>query len=282
MKKNYIFLCLAVFLTAAMTSCERHGGDIVAGSSLIQGAIADITDSGRPVRTLIPPGMCPGHFDMKPSDVDAVARSKAFIIHDWQQGMASVENVIKAADISGERVAAIPVEGSWMIPEVYAQALAATALVLSEIQGTSGADYREHLDERIQEVLALGRQIKKQIVDARAVGISVIANDMQADFLKWAGFNVVATFGRPEGMSASDVEHLIRQANEDKASLIVDNLQSGGIKVGEAIAEDCAAVPIVLSNFPGGFENTESWDEALQKNVDILLDAAGQWKASHE
>jgi hypothetical protein len=28
-----------------------------------------------------------------------------------------------------------------------------------------------------------------------------------------------------------------------------------------------------LSNFPGGFDNTETWEKAIDHNVDILLNA---------
>jgi len=71
---------------------------------------------------------------------------------------------------------------------------------------------------------------------------------MQQGFLKWAGFDVVATYGRPEELSPKKMQELINKGKEAGIKLVVDNLQSGP-DAGAGIAEEIGAAQ-VISNFP--------------------------------
>jgi hypothetical protein len=42
------------------------------------------------------------------------------------------------------------------------------------------------------------------------------------------------------------------------------------------IAKEIGAAQVTLSNFPGGFEGTETWAQAIAKNVDLLIAAIGR------
>jgi hypothetical protein len=75
---------------------------------------------------------------------------------------------------------------------------------------------------------------------------------------------------------------LVEAANQTGAALIVDNLQSGSTTLGEAIAGDVEAIPVTISNFPGGLPNTETWELAIDKNVDLLLAALNEWQEQYE
>src|SRR4030042_7080055 len=70
--------------------------DIMTGSSFITNIIQDVADGELETRTLIPPGVCPGHYDIKPSDIEALANSKALFIHNFQQTYANVNGAIEA------------------------------------------------------------------------------------------------------------------------------------------------------------------------------------------
>jgi zinc transport system substrate-binding protein len=105
--------------------------------------------------------------------------------------------------------------------------------------------------------------------------------EYQAGFAEWAGFDVVATFGRPEDLSPADVAQLVTEAEQAGVALIIDNLQSGSTTLGASIEQDVEAIPVTISNFPGGFENTETWAKAIDKNVDLLLDALNEWREQY-
>jgi NAD(P)H-hydrate repair Nnr-like enzyme with NAD(P)H-hydrate epimerase domain len=40
---------------------------------------------------------------------------------------------------------------------------------------------------------------------------------------------------------------------------------------GKAVAEELGARNVNLSNFPGGYPNTETWEKAIDKNIELLL-----------
>ena len=263
----------AAIFAATLASCRAPSNEIVVGSTLIQGIVHDLAGNRLPARCLIPPGMCPGHFDMKPGDVAAAQRARIILLHAWQEPMASVQGLVNAANVTPERIEVIGAPGNWMQPGVYAEAIDAVAEVLCRIDPGNAPEYRENAATRRKAVQAFGEQVKRELEQRVAGPVKVLANDKQSDFLQWAGFEVVATYGRPEDLSVADTEDLIRRAQAAGAALFVDNLQSGDTRMSDAVARDAGVARVTLSNFPGGFDGTETWEEALRHNVRILLAA---------
>jgi len=274
---------IAVLLLATLLalSCAHPPVDMVAGSSLIAGIAQDIAYGKLEVHNLIPPGMCPGHYDVKPSDVELLANSKALFIHNWQQDKANITGLIEAADNPGLIIKVIAVEGNWMAPPVQAEAVDKIAQALGDIDPENSAYYQQKAGEREQAILANGKEIQSRLKEAKVSGVKVICADEQAGFVEWAGFAVVATYGRPEELSIAEVEQLIIQAREAGVALVIDNLQSGGTENSETMAQDIGAAQVTISNFPGGFEGTETWERAMDKDVDLLLEVLAQWREQH-
>ena len=71
------------------------------------------------------------------------------------------------------------------------------------------------------------------------------------------------------------VQDLVDQGREENVTLIIDNLHSGA-DAGKPIALDIGCERIILSNFPGGFDNTETWEKAIDENVRRILEAIAQ------
>jgi zinc transport system substrate-binding protein len=255
--------------------------DIVAGSSLISNIIQDITDGKVETSTLIPPGVCPGLYDVKPSDIEALANSTALFIHDYQQSFQNIKGAIEAAKNLDLIITAINVTGNWMVPAVQTEAVSKIAQALGEIDPENAAYYQERAAEREQAILDYGEQVKNTLQQAGVEGVKVICTEMQVGFVSWAGFNITATFGRPEDLSPAQIAELIDEAQESGAALIIDNLQSGSTALGASIGQDIEAIPVTISNFPGGLENTETWEKAIDKNVDLLLGALNEWRTQH-
>jgi zinc transport system substrate-binding protein len=171
--------------------------DIMAGSSLITNIIQDVADGKLETRTLIPPGVCPGLYDVKPSDIEALANSKALFIHDYQQNFQNIKGAIEAAENPDLTIMAINVTGNWMVPPVQAEAVDKIAQALGEIDPKNAAYYAGNATERAQVILAKGADVKNRLQEAGVDGVKVICADMQEGFVEWAGFDVVATYGRP-------------------------------------------------------------------------------------
>ena len=284
MRRKFLLIVLAAPLLVALLaslSCSRPSADIVAGSSLIAGIAQDVANGKLQVGNLIPPGMCPGHYDVKPSDIEALANSKALFIHDWQEKMKNITGLVEAADNPDLIIKVMDIKGNWMAPPIQAEAVDKIAQALSEIDQENSAYYQEKAAGRTQAILAKGEEVKNRLQEAKVNEVKVVCSDMQAEFVNWAGFDVVATYGRPEELNPGDINQLITQAQQAGVALVIDNLQSGGTATSEAVVQDIGAIQVTISNFPGGFEGTETWEKAIDKNVDLILEALAQWRQQH-
>jgi zinc transport system substrate-binding protein len=270
---------LVTFLVRAQHA--QPSPDIVSGSSLITNIIQDVADGKLETRTLIPPGVCPGHYDIKPSDIIALANSTALFIHDYQQNYQNVVGAVEAAENPDLIITVLNVTGNWMVPTVQAEGVGKIAQALGEIAPENAAYYQERAADRVQAILTKGAEVKERLLEAGVEGVKVICAAMQEGFVRWAGFNVVATYGRPEELSPADVEQLLTEAMEAGVVLVIDNLQSGAATLGASMEQDIEAIPVTISNFPGGLENTETWEKAIDKNVDLLLAALNEWEEQY-
>jgi zinc transport system substrate-binding protein len=265
----------------ALSQHAQPSTDIMTGSSFITSIIQDLTDSKLKTRTIIPPGVCPGDYDVKPGDIQALADSKALLIHNYQQNYGNIAGAVEAANNADLAITVLNVTGNWMVPTVQAEGVSKIAQALGEIYPENAAYYQGNATERIQAILAYGEQVRNRLLGAGAQGVKVICAAMQEGFVRWVGLNVVATYGRPEELSPGDVQRLINQAEDAGVALVIDNLQSGSTTLGAALQQDIEAVPVTLSNFPGGLENTETWEKAIDKNVALLLAALNQWEGQY-
>jgi zinc transport system substrate-binding protein len=287
MKRTVAPVIIAVLILAnlfTLSSCTEQSADIadiMAGTSLIANIIQDVADDKVETRTLIPPGSCPGHYDVKPSDIEALANSKALFIHNYQENFENITELIEAAENPDLIVKVIDITGNWMTPPVQAEAVDKISQALGEIDPENAAYYEGKADERAQAILDYGEDAKNTLQEAGVDGVKVICADMQAGFVGWAGFNITAIYGRPEELSPADVEQLITDAKEAAVALVIDNLQSGATATSDTMAQDIGAIQVTISNFPGGFENTETWEKTIDKNVDLLLEALNEWEEQY-
>jgi zinc transport system substrate-binding protein len=270
---------LVTFLVLAQHA--QPSTDIMAGSSLIANVIHDVADGKLETRTLIPPGVCPGHYDIEFGDIVALNNSKALFIHDYQQSFQNIKGAIEAAENHNLTITVLNVPGNWMVPAVQAEAVNKIAQALCEIDPDNAAYYEGRAAERTQAILTKGEKVKERLLEAGVEGVKVICADMQEGFVRWAGFDVVATFGRPEDLTPLQMEELINKAREAGVALVIDNLQSGSTTLGAAMEQDIEAIQVTISNFPGGLENTETWEKAIDKNVDLLLGALNEWREQY-
>lgn len=257
--------------------------DIMAGSSFIANIVQDVADGKLEARAIIPPGVCPGHYDVKPSDIEALANSKALIIHNYQQNYQNIVGAIEAVTDQNHDlvITVLNITGNWMVPAVQAEGVSKIAQALGEIYPENAAYYQGNATARAQAILAYGEQVKDRLQDAAVDGVKVVCAAMQEGFVRWAGFNVVATFGRPEDLTPAQVAALIDQAQEAGVALVIDNLQSGATTLGASMEQDIEAITVTISNFPGGLQNTGTWEKAIDKNITLLLEALHEWEEQY-
>jgi zinc transport system substrate-binding protein len=267
-----ILITVAVLLAVSGPAAAQ----VLAGTSLIADIWKDVAGPGEPVSVLIPPAMCPGHFDMKPSDIEAARTCRMVLLHPWQQQMSGVKKTLEAAGVGEDRVRVVDVSGNWMAPDAQREAVKAVFALASAGNETLSPEMKQRTVRRVQRYEQALAEARGRLAEVNPAAVKVLCSGQQEDLVRWAGFDIVAVFGRPEDMSMAAIEQLNRKARESGARLIIDNLQSGDVQLGKTLASDTGTRQVVLSNFPGAFENTDTWDEAFLHNIGLLVEAAGE------
>ncbi|GBF33116.1 zinc ABC transporter, periplasmic-binding protein ZnuA [Desulfocucumis palustris] len=284
-KRNLILFSLLVVVIASLLSagCGSNSGAghqqdaqqaeplrVVTTTSLLAEIVNSVAGDQAEVINIIPPAMCPGHFDVKPEDMKVLADADLFMLHNYQ-GEKFSDGMIQSAGNANLNKLVYDIEGNWMAPPVRMEAIDKITADLVAARPESKAAFTEAAGKLKEETQRVGDQQKKRLDDAGVSRVNVLVNDMQAGFIKWAGFNVAGIFGRAEDMSPKDIEDLIKLGQSNNVTLVLDNLQSGK-EAGIGIAREIGAAQLTLNNFPGGIPDTATWAQAIAKNVDMLLE----------
>ena len=236
---------------------ERVGGDLV-----------DVVN-------IIPPAQCPGHFDVKPGDIQKLANADLFLLGGWQGEMFSQE-LIASANNPDLTVISLDIpsnpQSNWMVPSVQQEATDGVAAALSQVDAENSGAYQASAAEYKNTIEAKGVEVQGRLAGENLANVNVICSGLQAAFLNWVGLNVVTFYGRPDSLTPQVVKELVDRGIEAKVTLIIDNLQSGK-DAGAGLAEELGCARIILSNFPGGFDNTETWEKAIDRNIELILEA---------
>lgn len=247
------------------TKTERS--KVVATTSLIGTIVKAIGKDKVDAVTIVPAGMCPGHFDIKPGDIVSLYNAKGLLSHGWEQWMTKLTNSIGNKDLITKTIA---IEGNWMIPSIHKRAASEIAKILCEIDPPNKYWYGKNLDDYKKAIDSVAIQLKRMTKNLQ--GIKVICSNYQADFLNWLGFKIIATYGRPEELTPKELAKLIKIGKKETVQIVIDNLQSGS-KAGNQIANEIGAAHVVLTNFPLG----NSYVSALEGNVEKITKAV-KWQ----
>jgi zinc transport system substrate-binding protein len=260
------FVLRFLLLGAAVLGCAQPKTrriPVLASTTLISAIVQAVGGDWFAVTTIAPAGLCPGHFDLKPSDVAAANYAKLVLNHGWEAWYASLE---KAIVPPGPRKVTLATQGNWMIPELQKQAAVEIAGLLAELDTVRADTYRLAVARYESEVDSAAAAARAMLAGKELP--AVIAADQQAPSLKWLGFRVVATYGRAEDFTAQELTRLARVASDSGVKLIVDNLQSGP-DAGKPLAEALKVKHVTLTNFP--LEG--SYRQALLDNAKALAQA---------
>ena len=280
MKKLEIIITIAAILgitvmslLAGCTEQDETKLRVVTSTSLIAQIVERVGGDKVDVINIIPPAQCPGHFDCTPGDIQKLVDAQLFLLHGWQGEVfsndliASADNdeltVVRLNSKAGENM-------NWMAPPVQLVAVDDVTEALSQLDEANAEEYKANAGEYKALVNAKGAEIKEKLASVNPGSINVLCGQQQTGFLRWAGFNVVGMYGEPDTLTPQVVKDLVDTGNENNVTLIIDNMQSG-IDAGAGIAEEINAHQVTLSNFPGGYENTETWEKTIDYNTELLL-----------
>jgi len=280
-KKSYlwpvIFMILTITASLLSGGCTAKGAEklqVVTSTGLLAQIVERVGDEMVDVVNIIPPAQCPGHFDVKPGDIQMLADADIFLMHGWQ-GEKFTDDLIASANNPDLSVFKVDLPGNWMTPQVQSQAIDIVTGIISQADERNSAAFQKNAESFKASVNAKGAEMADKLARANVSEVNVLCADQQAGFIQWAGFNVVATFGRPEDLTPQVVKELVDKGREGKVTLVIDNMQSGQ-DAGAGIAEELKSARVILSNFPGGYEGMETWEKTMEYNVALLLTATGR------
>jgi zinc transport system substrate-binding protein len=236
---------------------------IVTSDTLLSGMIASLLPPNRySVEAILPPGQCPGHYDVKLSDIEKM--KKADLIVSFK-GMPFMD---KAGGEGGRQLFVDAGGRNWMAPDSYIRGLDALAKALSNRFPGDQNEIMKRKEEAIRKVEEASKALIEKIKGTKTHGKSLIASSMQKEPLEWMGFRIVGEYGRPEAMSTREVVRLSKTGKDQRAIAVVDNLQSGP-DTGKGIAETLGVPHVVLTNFP----SEKGYLATLGENIDAVLGA---------
>jgi zinc transport system substrate-binding protein len=259
--KRIITILAAVWLLIG-PSAAAGSVSLVVTTSILEQAIDELGPSADDLRVvrLIPPGSCPGHFDLSPRSLPDLRSATVIVRHQFQ---GFLETRLLEMGVEDATVVVADAGGSLLIPEHYGRLVRRVGDIISDLAPGRESD----IDSAVAGVQSRMHELESAIAARRGPwrGAKVLASFQQAQFCRWLGLDVVAEIGRPEDTSPRDFEGLL----ERRPAMVIANLQEG-LEAASVIADRLNVPLVVFSNFPGADGYGLDYDGLVTSNLDRL------------
>jgi len=239
---------------------------ITCTTTLIESLVKEIGQNRVSVTTIVPSGMCHGHFDISPGEIERIKKSDFFLAHGFER---FVEGFIKSKK-DKIHVIKIVIRENWMIPGVQIRAVNKITDIMCNQCPALESFFRNNARQYTQYILKVEREIVSRLGAFDPQNASVLCSFMNAGFVKWMRINIIATFPRDEDISVKCLSQIIIKAKKDGVRFVIDNLQSSG-KVGKTLATELDVPLVMISNFPRGENKSISYIETLKENCGKII-----------
>jgi len=270
---GYILVSSVAFVLLGAGCGNKPGDDsaaeIAVTNSYLGCAVLDLCGDDTEVLCLAPPGMCPGHFDIPPSQVKQLCDCRMLLLFDFQKQIAETLSRVKER---GLKTALVGKTGGLCIPETYLAVCREVRDILSSEYPERNVRYQERLEVMEKDLVHLREDLFEKMRQAGISSAKVLASNHQADFANWLGLETIATFVGSDIETVAGIEQCIRKAEGQEVRFVIANKQEG-TALAKALAERLGARTVVFSNFPELTGRPSGFDELLRANVDALLRA---------
>ena len=273
MKRVCIFM---LALAAALAGCRKAvdvpaGTEIAVTSSYLHAAVRDVAGNDVSVFCIVPPGMCPGHFDLKPSEAQRLVRSRLVVAFDFQRGIGQ----FLPTDGRGPTLQTVDAPPGLCIPATYLTVVNQTAAILSAAFPDRAATFAQRAADVAKRMATLEAECTAMMEAHRLNGASVLASPHQAAFAEWLGLEVAATFAGRDVETAANLNTAIQNAEKKSLRCIIANQQEG-TQLANVLAERLGAPAAVFSNFPNTLSDdaaAPAFDALVRDNLRRLVEA---------
>ena len=267
---------LSMFIILLLAGCSQEicsqtnrltpDAPIAVSSPYLQAALGEVLERPPRLVPLTNPGMCPGHFDMRPSQLHDLSQCGRLVRFDFQRSLDA--RFGRQWEGPTQKIV-VRLRGGLCVPESYISACRqiANALVIDGMLDRQKADQRlARLERRMAK---FEKEILQRIDAARLRGEPVLCSSHQADFCRWLGLRVVADSWSADVAAASQFEKSAKKAASSKIKMIVAN-EPEGRQAADALAERLGARVVVFANFPT-LDPPHPFDAMVKRNLISLL-----------
>jgi zinc transport system substrate-binding protein len=266
----YLSLLLITGITAGCreSNVSQKQPEIAVANSYLLSAVKDLCGQSTEVLSFVPPGMCPGHFDMSPAQVKQLSRCKILLLFDFQSGIG---NALSRLEERGLKIYSIKAPEGLCLPNTYLAVARSVADVLSKDNPAKRVEYGKRLELIERRLNTLAADISAKIEKAGLENTEVLASGHQAEFARWLGLNVVATFAGSDVEIPSGINSALMEAKDKNIKLVIANQQEG-TALAKALADRLNSKMVVFSNFPTGQGDMPAFDLLLLENISGLFE----------
>ena len=220
--------------------------------------------------SLVQPGICPDHFDVRPSIVSEINTSSLVVYHGIEPWLDSMINASDNKDVKK-----LLLQGPWGTPPLAKAKINSIKDALIEIDPKNKSYYEKNAAEISMELDELNEKI---LTEAKEIGTSeykALVMAWQKPFSEWIGLQVVESYQPLETLSVQTVQNLVIKVKEENVAFVIDNLQSRAT-LGDQMAEEIGGRQVVFSNYPEAIPGTDTIAEMIQYNADQIFDSIKQ------
>lgn len=246
--------------------------EIAVTNSYLGSVVAELCGDDTDVLCLAPPGMCPGHFDISPLQVEQLANCRLLLLFDFQK---QIEQRLSRLQKEGLKTAIVSEPGGLCVPEIYLEVCREVSKVLSSEYPEMRGLYRQRLSVIEKDLEGLSEELLGKVRRADVSSAKVIVSNHQADFARRLGLQTIATFVGSDIETVAGIDRCIKKAEGQDVRFVIANKQEG-VAVAKALAQRLGAGAVVFSNFPEVGGGANAFHELLRSNVAALLEVAGQ------
>lgn len=262
-----IIFILAVYMFSTILPVHATSSTdkpvIVTTTTVLESIVKDLVGDKVSVVVIASPAICPAHYDVRLSDVEAFRIADLILAHGIEPWVKELKKA------SGSEAPIVYIKGPWNMPDTLKQRYSEVANAIEEHLGISVSD---RLEKSLNSIDEVKRWLQNYAEEHGFKNTPVASMMWQKGFISFLGFKVIATYRSPEMVSAKEYSEIVENATKYGAVLVVDNLQSG-TELGEKIASEIGAVEVALTNFPGTAPELNNVTEVMKYNAKLLAKA---------
>ncbi len=259
-----------ILISCKNTTSDQSQPEVAVTNSYLQCVVNDLCEHQKGVLCLTPPGMCPGHFDISPGQVNKLCKCKVLLRFDFQNG---IDESLSRMEDKGLKISSVRALPGLCVPETYLAACRDVCSILSQQYPEKEDQYKQRVKLIEKRLENIGDMLLTQIRRSGLGNAKVLASNHQAQFCNWLGLETIATFVGSDTETVSNIQKCLEKAREHNIRFIIANKQEG-TALAEALAERIGVKVVVFSNFPNIDNKPDNFDRLLSENVKALLELA--------